>query len=210
MSLLPSHVLVDLDTRLTGEADGSVLTWTGPFLFLFFPQGKGCGLILGIPWLLSVCVTARMLFKSNLFYLKVFMWADKALSVYPKVSCSTSVLQITLTFVGNQFSPSFSAWSFAADNGDVFVTLLTDLRIQSIKRLKGNSSLDRRNLLFFLFLFCCWSFIYLRWGREKSGTVQIFSIYGFSLIWSLSLKAGRYPLPLLSLHTELTQAKPLI
>lgn len=117
------------------------------FSLLFLAEDRGCGLILGTPWLLSVGVTVGMLFQSNFFYLKVFMWADKALSLYPKVSCSTLVLQITLTcsgaatqWTGNQFSPPFSAWSFMVDNGDVCVMLLTDLRMHSIKRLKGISS----------------------------------------------------------------------
>lgn len=139
------------------------------FSLLFFAEGKGCGLILGTPWLLSVGVTVGMLFQSNFFYLKVFMWEDKALSLYPKVPCSTLVLQITLTcagaatpWTGNQFSPPFSAWSFMVDNGDVCVMLLTDLRMQSIKRLKGISSSNCRNLLFLLYCSC----IYLRWGEE--------------------------------------------
>lgn len=96
--------------------------------------------------------------------------ADRALSLYPKVPCSTWVLQITLTYTGaatlrtgNQFSPSFSSWSFVVDNEDVCVMLLTDLRMQSIKRLKGMSSSSCRNLPFFFF---CWSFIYLGWGGE--------------------------------------------
>lgn len=67
---------------------------------LFFAEGKGCVLILGTPWLLSAGVTVGMLFQSNFFYLKVFMWADKALSLYPKVPCSTLVLLITLTCAG--------------------------------------------------------------------------------------------------------------
>lgn len=175
--LLPSRVHVDLDTRLKGWQITHRWSWRISlnlnrtfclFSFFFFAQGKGCGLILGTPWLLSAGVTAGMLFKSNFFYLKVFMWADKALSLYPKVPCSTLVLQITLTYAGaatlrtgNQLSPPFSAWSFIVDNGDVCVMLLTDLRMQSIKRLKGISSSNCRNLLFF---WC--SFIYLRWGEE--------------------------------------------
>lgn len=205
------------DKQLTGETDGSIFTWTGLFFFFFFSQGKGCGLIFGTPWLLSVCVTAGMLFKSNFFYLKVFMWADKTLSLYPKVHCSTLVLQITLTFTGaatlwtgNQFSPSFSAWSFMVDNGDVCVMLLTDLRMQPIKRLKGISPSDCMNLFSIIIIFFCWNFIYLRWGGEKSTTVQIFCICRFSLTWSPSLKARSSSLPFLFINIKLIQAKLLI
>lgn len=154
-----------------------------------------------------------MLFKSNFFYLKVFMWADKALSLYPKVPCSTLVLQIILTYAGpatprtgNQFSPWFSAWSFMVDNGDVCVMLLTDLRMQSIKRLKGISSSNYRNMPFFFFFPAGVLFI---WSGEKTETVQI-CIYCFSLTWSLSLKARRSPLILLTTNKELIQAVSLM
>lgn len=156
------------------------------FLFLFFfAERKGCGLILGTLWLLSVGVTAGMLFKSNFFYLKVFMWRDKALSLHPKVPCSTLVLQITLTYAGaaapqtgNQFSPLFSAWSFVVDNGDVCVMLLTDPRMQSIKRLKGISSSNCRNRLSFLL-----EFYLLKVGRRVGQFKSVFTAFLWLEAW---------------------------